>query len=863
MSRNETNVVKQPYKKDSYTDVKIAELMMCLDDPLYFMRTFMKVQHPIRGALPFHPYPFQERMIKAFHENRFAVALTARQMGKSLDLTIPILTPTGFTTVGELKVGDIIYGADGKPTKVTYITEVMHNRPCYEIEFIHGEKIVADAEHLWTINLPRLRRGNPRTVTTVEMRDLHNKYKESTQSIFIQHTNAIEFEDKDCPVDPYLLGVYLGDGSRSDARISCHIDDYPHYVQMAAQIGVQTGNFKPDKRRPTTGTFKLPNEFRLKLKELGLLSCGVSGHRKFIPDVFLFTSKEKRLRLLQGLMDTDGSVERGGCRFYQSDKEFAEQVRFLVSSLGIKSTLRSKKTTHKDCYTVSFATNMPVVTLPRKFAKLSLLKGHPKINRIYIRSITEVPSVPVRCLQVDNADHLFLCGKTLIPTHNTTVAAGYLLWRAMFTPDTTILIVANGLNQALEIMARVRYAYENLPDHIRAGITEYNKGSITFDNGSRIVSRATSADAARGLSITLLYCDEFAFLRSAQLQQEFWTSVQPTLSTGGSCIVTSTPKNDEDIFAQIWKGAIANEDEFGNPLPGGVGKNGWFPIEVKWDEHPERDEKWAETFRHTLGEAKFRQEFCCEFVSDDESLINALTLARMTGRVPEFYTNTVRWYKNPESNKAYVVGLDPSLGTGGDYAAIQVFELPEMTQVAEWRHNKTDTRGQIRVFLQILWFLDSTLRDDPAQYSDPEIYWTVENNTIGEAVLQIIEDTGEDRFPGMFVSERKRKGQSRKFRKGMLTDNKRKLSACARFKSLVESGRMTINSQPLIKELKNFIATEASYKAKPGEHDDLVMAALLCVRMLDVVGTWGADMGELKEHIGDDELFEEAMPVVI
>ncbi|RYD67745.1 MAG: hypothetical protein EOP83_02170, partial [Verrucomicrobiaceae bacterium] len=94
----------------------------------------------------------------------------------------------------------------------------------------------------------------------------------------------------------------------------------------------------------------------------------------------------------------------------------------------------------------------------------------------------------------------------------TTCAAAYLLWKAMFTPDTTILITANKLSQALEIMDRVRYAYENLPNHIRAGITEYNKGTVTFDNGSKITSRATSSDAGRGLSITLLYCDEFAFV---------------------------------------------------------------------------------------------------------------------------------------------------------------------------------------------------------------------------------------------------------------------------------------------------------------------------------------------------------------
>jgi hypothetical protein len=445
----------------------------------------------------------------------------------------------------------------------------------------------------------------------------------------------------------------------------------------------------------------------------------------------------------------------------------------------------------------------------------------------------------------------------------TTVAAGYLLWKAMFTPDTTILIAANKLVQALEIMDRVRYAYENLPNHIRAGVTEYNKGTIAFDNGSKIVSRATSGDAGRGLSVSLLYCDEFAFV-PPNMSQEFWTSIQPVLSTGGACIITSTPKSDEDQFAQIWKGAIDNTDEFGNENEDGVGKNGFFAISIPWWEHPERDEEWARPFRESLGEARFRQEFENEFISDDETLINPLCLSRLRGMEPEFYTGTVRWFRAPNPNQSFVVALDPSLGTGRDYAAIQIFELPSMEQIGEWQHNHTAPRGQIRVLLQTLHFLDGSLRDDPQQINEPEIYWTVENNTIGEAVLQIIEDTGEDRFPGMFVHEKRRKGQPRgRIRKGLNTDHRKKLSACARLKSLIESDRCKIVSRQLIRQLKVFVAKETSFSAKPGEHDDLVSASLLCVRMLDVVLGWGNDAGDLREYIDDQEVFDEGMPVLL
>lgn len=458
----------------------------------------------------------------------------------------------------------------------------------------------------------------------------------------------------------------------------------------------------------------------------------------------------------------------------------------------------------------------------------------------------------------------FVVGLTARQMGKTTTAAAFLLWKAMFVADTKILVAANKFSAAMEIMDRIRYSYEECPNYIRAGVTEYNKGTITFDNGSKITARATTSDAGRGLSITLLYLDEFAFVRP-NMASEFWTSIQPVLSTGGGCIITSTPKSDEDQFAQIWKGANDNQDEYGNVRPNGLGSNDFFPIKVKWDEHPERDESWAAPFRSSLGPARFAQEFECEFVTDDETLIEPMALARLKSMEPEFYTGAIRWYKEPEANKTYMVGLDPSLGTGGDYSAIQVFELPGMIQVAEWQHNKTPPRDQVRHLMHILNLIDSELRENPDQDGDPTIYWTVENNTLGEAILQIIEDTGEHTFPGSFISEKKRAGSSRRHRKGLTTDNRRKLMACSKFKSLVESDRLKINSQPLLKQLKTFVSSGGSFAAKGGEHDDLVMAVMLCVRMLETVIFWldSEESEDLKETINIDDEFGEPMPVII
>lgn len=439
-------------------------------------------------------------------------------------------------------------------------------------------------------------------------------------------------------------------------------------------------------------------------------------------------------------------------------------------------------------------------------------------------------------------------------TGKSTSAAGYLLWYAMFVPDATILVAAHKYLGAQEIMQRIRYAYELCPNHIRAGATSYNKGSLEFDNGSRIVSQTTTENTGRGMSITLLYLDEFAFVRPT-IASEFWTSITPTLSTGGKAIITSTPNSDEDQFALIWKQANKTEDEYGNPRLDGLGINGFKAFRAFWKEHPDRNEEWAKEQRAQLGEERFRREMDCEFVINDETLISPLKLIDLEGVEPISKTGQVRWYKSIKKDKMYIVALDPSLGTGGDPAAIQVFEADTTEQVAEWRHNKTDVPTQVRILTDIIKTIHETVNDEKS------IYYSVENNTLGEAALISIAEYGEENIPGYFLSDNTVQGSAgRRFRKGFTTTNKSKLVACNKLKILIESGRMKIYSKPLISELKNFVAIGSSYEAKPGETDDLVMAALLATRMLMLLQTYHADLdSHLKDH--SDNIIE-PMPFI-
>ena len=451
-----------------------------------------------------------------------------------------------------------------------------------------------------------------------------------------------------------------------------------------------------------------------------------------------------------------------------------------------------------------------------------------------------------------NTYHNYRYSISMMPrqTGKSTSAAGYLLWMAMFRPDSTILIAAHKYTGSQEIMQRIRYAYELCPDHIRAGVTSYNKGNLDFENGSRIVSTTTTENTGRGMSITLLYCDEFAFVRPT-IAREFWTSISPTLATGGKAIITSTPNSDEDQFALLWKGANKCEDEFGNPTELGI--NGFRAYRSYWDEHPDRDEKWAAEQRAQLGEDRFRREMCCEFLINDETLIAPAKLIDLQGHEPLYKTGQVRWYQRPKKDRIYVIGLDPSLGTGGDPAAIQVFEATTTEQVAEWRHNRTTIPEQIRILADIVNHLHETVQDPQ------HIYFSIENNTIGEAALISIAEYGEENIKGYFLSE-PGGGGSRRYRKGFNTTNKPKLNACNKLKLLIETGRMKIRSSSLVSELKTFVAHGVGYAAKPGETDDLVMSTILAVRMMQLLQTFHAEMDQQMRDHGDK--IEPPMPFI-
>lgn len=419
------------------------------------------------------------------------------------------------------------------------------------------------------------------------------------------------------------------------------------------------------------------------------------------------------------------------------------------------------------------------------------------------------------------------------------IAGAFLLWFAMFKPEMTILILSNKNDNAMEMIHRVRFIYERLPHWLKPGLPEdgWNKHSVGFDNGSRIISQATTELSGRGMSVSLLFLDEFAFVRD-NVAEEFWNSVSPTLATGGRCIICSTPNGDTNRFAQLWRGSNIPMD-----VGSSEGINGFVPIEIKWNEPPGRDEKFKKQEIAKIGETKWLQEYECRFISDLPTLFDPIVtenLTSLTDRIKPIGINSeVTFYKNPSPSTVYLVGMDAATGTGSDFTTIEVFEFPTMDQVAEFRSNTTSSVNAYHILKKVLKIFER---------QGSTVYFSVENNGVGEAIIALYEADENPPDTAEFVSEA---GQNRR---GMTTTGKSKMKACLAFKEMVERNSININSRLLVAEMKQFVRKGASYQANVGSSDDLIMASVIAIRLLEEIASFDQDAyDKLYAHAYFDE----------
>lgn len=406
-------------------------------------------------------FDFQKAFISALYgfkmldgTDRFqrALFLISRKNGKALALNTRVPTPTGDKTIGEITAGDFVYNELGQPTKVLATSEIFKNHTCYEIEFEDGEKIIADEGHKWTVQtkscrkikkyIPKSERVRTNkvdefgclTLTTADLLgDYKRKRKDGKGTEYkyrVPIPKAIYHEEVDLPLNPYILGLWLGDGDKNDNRISVAKSDLEQLNKILDELNCEHSYKQYDgKYEVRLGTkFYHGNTVRDALKKLNVYK------NKHIPEVYFNASIEQRMELLRGLIDTDGTCTKSGeCEFVQKNKTVAEGISRLLTSLGIKHSIKEKTAfcNGKNCgivYSVIFYTdkNNSCFKFERKHIRLKD-KLADRMNMKSIVSIKQVESVPTKCLCVDNPRGLFLCGEKNTVTHNSELCSGLIL----------------------------------------------------------------------------------------------------------------------------------------------------------------------------------------------------------------------------------------------------------------------------------------------------------------------------------------------------------------------------------------------------------------------------------------------------
>ena len=445
----------------------------------------------------------------------------------------------------------------------------------------------------------------------------------------------------------------------------------------------------------------------------------------------------------------------------------------------------------------------------------------------------------------NNKDTVILASRQL---GKTTVIAMYILWFALFNKSKTCVIASKSMEHAVEIMARIKFAYEELPNWLKAGCKFFNRTSIEFDNGSKIKCEATSERTGRGGSPAILMVDEIAFI-SRNIQDKMWASLAPSLSTGGKFVLTSTPNGDSDLFATIWRGAMS-------------GVNSFKPVQAMWYEHPDRGEEYYNEMKVKLGELICRQEIDCEFLSSDPLLINSIKLHQLKYAQHHHEDMGFKFWVPEEelggTNKTYLVSCDPATGSSRDYSVIEVFEFPSLNQVAEYRTNDVNIP---LLYAKLKWII-LKLSERSAR-GRSEVLWTFERNGIGEALAALYQN--DERQPEHAELYCETPGKL-----GVFTTGKTKLLTCLQLKQLVEktTNGIKINSDQLLFELKNFVAKGGSYEAKSGTTDDAVMATIGVVRLLKRLSEWNEDaFKRVNEYVEptdpSDQFGDEPVPFVV
>jgi hypothetical protein len=401
----------------------------------------------------------------------------------------------------------------------------------------------------------------------------------------------------------------------------------------------------------------------------------------------------------------------------------------------------------------------------------------------------------------------------------STLVAGYSMWLINFFPDKNVLVIATTQETAKNLVTKVREMYSDLPTWLKPKTTEDNRLSLRLDNGSQIKAVSSSPDAARGQSLSLLVLDEASFIDSAE---NIWIGAQSTLSTGGDCIILSTPNGVGGFFHKTW-------------LDAEQGLNTFNTIKLKWNMHPEYDQTWRDEQEKLLGPKKAAQECDASFLSSGNTVIDTeliLWYKQESCKEPlekrGFDRNYWLW-EYPQSSKQYIVVADVARGDASDFSTFHVIESNSVKQVAEYR-GKLPPRefGRNLVSVAIEW---------------NNALLVIENSNVGyDAIQEVINQQYLNLFymqndlqyiDAVTQVNNKINHAERKQIPGFTTSSRTRPLIISRLDAYFRDKSIIIQSTRLIEELLVFVWNNARAEAMKGYNDDLVMAL--------AIGLWVRD----------------------
>jgi len=687
------------------TEERVSEWIKSRENPLYFILNYVYFQEFGGKQLYSREYMHAKfrRTVRTIFRYHMAILMASRQLGKALSLDTPIpLASGGYTTMGDINVGDWILDGSGNPTQVVATTGIMYNRPCYQFEFDNGDTIKADENHLWKISN-----------STIRIKDELKTSKE-----------IFELQDK-------LLKL--------KSSTFCKIE-LPKKIE-----------------------YKSNSSFNLARKNQD-------------------------------------------CNFFRNE-----------------------------------------------------------IINVCISSIKKIESVPVRCIQVANNDGMFLCGESMIPTHNSTIAAGILTWALTFFPSNRAAIFNFQKLTAQENLKKIKFIIKNLPPWMR--VPNLSKSEIKtyleLQNGSRVdtfyPSTTTSPDTlSRSLSVPIIYIDEVAFISH---MEEIYGAAQPTLSKAREqairngypymILMTSTPNGvdgDGKFFYEMYDRAIESDNLFVMNKDTGIeewsdscdeivndaSKNSFIRIKYHWSEDPTKDLEWYEKQKKELNfnQRKINQELDLLFVGGDNCIFDDDTLQRLVfvnrDSVIDLkhQTKLDLFTSNFDQKDYYLIGIDTASSIKGAFNSIEIFSYKDFNQIGEMNVRL----GSLVKYGEVIDDLFKWLYKIVGQ----RILLGIENNSIGKAIIEhllyhvndfnyipyIYKDLRKSEIPGQMIDMTGHEY-------GINTNTRTKELMVSLFYDAVIENPSRIKSQGLIGQMS---AVQRSNRGtiRSNTFSDMFMAACFC-----------------------------------